>query len=167
MSFDLFDEFLQKEKFDNVIEIGTAFGGLCLFLYEKSLEYNYNFMSFDIADRIYDKHLTMGRIVLDIFSEDAINIVKKQLENGKCLILCDGGNKIKEFNFFYELLKPNDFIMAHDYAKSVEHFNNNIKDTYWNWCEIIDSDVAKALENLQKYKDIDFEKCAWLCCEKQ
>lgn len=165
LTFEAFDKFLQKQKFDNVVEIGTAFGGLYLFLCEKSVEYNYNFVSFDIVDRIQNENLK-GRKILNVFSDQSVDIIKTDISSGKTLILCDGGNKIKEFNYFSELLKPGDYIMAHDYAESIEYFNENINNVYWNWCEIKDIDISKSLEKLKKYNDVDFVKCAWLCCEK-
>jgi cephalosporin hydroxylase len=166
ITFASFDVFLKEQNFKNVIEIGTAYGGFCLFLYEKSIEYNYNFLSFDIVDRVGDENLK-GRIILDVFSKDALDIINDKISSGKTLILCDGGDKKKEFNYFSRIINSGDFIMAHDYAINEEHFLNNIKDTYWDWCEIIDSDVLESLKNLKKYSNIDFEKCAWLCCEKK
>jgi cephalosporin hydroxylase len=165
LAFEMLDSLLESERFDNVIEIGTAFGGLCLFLYERSQEYNYNFLSFDIADRIGIENLNIeNRKIMDVFCDEAVVLIKDRIKEGKTLILCDGGNKIAEFNYFSKLLKSGDFIMAHDYAESSEYFNCNIKDVYWNWCEITDTNISESLAILQKYIKIDFCKSAWLCC---
>lgn len=166
LAFEMLDNLLISEQFDNVIEIGTAFGGLCLFLYEKSQQYNYNFLSFDIADRIGVENLNIeNRKIMDVFCDESIQLIKDRIKEGKTLILCDGGNKVAEFNYFAELLKTGDFIMAHDYAESLEYFNSNIKDVYWNWCEITDINISRSLEIMEKYTQIDFHKSAWLCCK--
>lgn len=166
LAFDMLDKLLELEQFDNVIEIGTAFGGLCLFLYEKSETYNYNFLSFDIADRINIPDFGINsRKIMDVFCDEAVVLIKERIKDGKTLILCDGGNKIAEFNYFAELLKSGDFIMAHDYAESAEYFNSNIQNVYWNWCEITDKNILESLQIMEKYSKIDFHKSAWLCCK--
>lgn len=168
IAFDRFDELFKMQSFDCVIEIGTSFGGLSIFLNEKSKQYNFNFSTFDIVDRnpnSYELKKIKNRFIKDIFCTESIDYISRELSNdNKCLILCDGGNKIKEFNYFSKMIKKNDFIMAHDYAKDEVYFNNVIKNNFWNWLEIKDSDVIESLHFLNKFNEINFEEAAWLCC---
>jgi hypothetical protein len=52
----------------------------------------------------------------DIFNNKE-KISNVMVKNKRVLLLCDNGNKIKEFNYFSNFLKPNDYIMSHDYFK--------------------------------------------------
>jgi hypothetical protein len=74
--------------------------------------------------------------------------------------LCDGGNKIKEFNTFSKHLKYNDVIMAHDYFRTKpEH---DVKK--WKSCEIVYKDIEGAckLNQIEPYHP-QFSEVFWFC----
>ena len=92
------------------------------------------------------------------------------LLNNKCLLLCDGGDKVKEFNIFGKYLTPGSYIMAHDYASNKNNFKEEVKDKIWNWFEIQDSDVQLVMNeyNIIKSKYYkQFSSVAWLQCIKK
>ena len=92
------------------------------------------------------------------------------LLNNKCLLLCDGGDKVKEFNIFGKYLTPDSYIMAHDYASNKNNFKEEVKDKIWNWFEIQDSDVQLVMNeyNIVKSKYYEqFSSVAWLQCIKE
>lgn len=95
--------------------------------------------------------------------------IKNEIQkDGVTLLLCDGGDKVNEFNTFSNYLKNNDIIMAHDYAVNDKVFNEEIKNKLWNWHEIQYSQIQDACEknNLQDYMKNEFEKAVWVCKRK-
>jgi hypothetical protein len=63
--------------------------------------------------------LPMEFYKMDVFSSEAQCIVRDFVEEGKALIYCDNGKKRDEFNMYAHLLKPGDYIMAHDYGREI------------------------------------------------
>ena len=182
-TFNEFEKFFNNETFDYVIEIGTSYGGLALFLHDQSLKHKFKFITYDWSgfkdgawsNRIYQLKSTMpsGNLSFDyrdknIFenTDEIINILK----NNKCLLLCDGGDKPKEFNIFGKHLTSGSYIMAHDYASDETDFETNVRNKIWNWFEIQDSDIQETMNenNIVKsnYFD-DFVLVAWIHCEKR
>ena len=49
-ALNVFQEFFENESFEYVIEIGTSYGGLSLFLNEQSNIHNFKFITYDISD---------------------------------------------------------------------------------------------------------------------
>lgn len=170
LAFEKFKQFLAAEKFDNVIEIGTADGGFAFFLSDQSDIHGFNFITYDIkATPKSDEYnaRNIRAVVRDVFAPESVEEIKAVLATGKTLILCDGGDKIKEFNHFSQFLKSGDFIMAHDYGPSGEWFWKNMKGKYWDWLEIWDDEIKEGLSRVQKYHKIDFSRAAWLCSFKR
>lgn len=169
----VFEDFLKNEKFDNVIEIGTSYGGLSLFLYEKSKELNFSFTTYDISEsRVKkfwnDNELPFNYKIEDCFSEKTQSEIISKITNGKNLLLCDGGNKIKEFNLFSKYISVGSYIMAHDYSKDWQYYNENVKNKIWNWCEIRDENLEESFEIVEKSKYYEnFSNVVWICCVKK
>ena len=167
----LFEEFLLKEKFQRIFEIGTASGGLTQFISEFSKENNIDteIMTVDIKPT-NKKLIEMGVQSLQIDYTKNISEIEKFIKTDKkLLILCDGGNKVKEFNFFSKYIKVGDFIMAHDYADSYEYLKNHIKNNNWGWCEITANDIKDINNNFKliEYTNIDFKEEMWVCKTKK
>ena len=157
------------------IEMGTAIGGLTRYLNYmwKELNLKTSIISYEINEN--PDYIDMREEGIDVRLENIFNSGWEKLINteildiiqsdGTSLVLCDGGNKIREFNIFSEYIKPGDVIMAHDYAESVEVFNAKIKEIYWNWHEISDIDIQGAVDsnNLIPFMQDTFTKAVWVC----
>ena len=176
-AYQVFYDFIKKTEPRRILEIGTARGGFINFLKECTvdLQINSDIRSYDIKDRaIYNKMRTKGIDVRikNIFDVDYttcdLNVIDYIKKDGVTIVLCDGANKIKEFNLLSKYIKPGDFILAHDYSESFEIFNSKIKLNVWNWCEITEADIFSAVDenNLQYYFKSEFEKIAWTCRKK-
>lgn len=64
----------------------------------------------------------------DALGETALALIHTILDQpGTCYVLCDGPNKLKEFQTFAPMLKPGDIIGAHDFM---------LDEKYWGWTEI-------------------------------
>lgn len=84
---------------------------------------------------------------------------------GLCFVLCDGGNKPKEFNTFSKFLKSGDVISAHDYCdETVEGYSP----LYWGWREVPLESIRGAIksENLEDFEPAWFQFSAWKCVYK-
>jgi cephalosporin hydroxylase len=170
-----FELLLEQENFDVIIEIGTSFGGLTYILsdivQEKNLKNNIH--TFDIGYRDYvEKELNDRNVIYHILDErDEVfksTVVDLLTNHGKSLLLCDGGNKVEEFNRYSPFLKNEDIIMAHDYCHNYDTFINEMKDKHWNWLEISYSDIEESIKtlNLKEYSKTDFKFAAWACFQK-
>jgi len=175
LAFEAFYKLLLKLKPKRIIEMGTAIGGLTRYLNYmcKELNLKTSIISYEINEN--PDYVDMREEGIDVRLENIFNIGWKKLINteiidiiqsdGTSLVLCDGGNKVSEFNIFSQYIKPGDVIMAHDYAESIEVFNTKIKETYWNWHEISDIDIQDAVDsnNLIPFMQDIFTKAVWVC----
>lgn len=173
-AFEVFFNFIKEVKPARIIEIGTALGGFTMFLNYccKELNSQTKIHTFDILDRHAYKVLTqegIGVHIENIFEKDFLEIPTEYVEliqnPGVTLVLCDGGDKIREFNLLSTYLKPGDFILAHDYAIDRTDFEERVNKQLWNWFEIQESDIAQACldNNLIDFKREEFNKGVWVC----
>jgi len=163
-------------KPNRIVEIGTARGGMTLLMSDILNELGLKgskIKTFDITIRGHLKNLKLENVefyVGNIFNwgkrylDKPEEIVDFLSEEGVNLILCDGGNKISEFNILAKYLKKGDIIMAHDYAPNREVFNSEYKDKIWNWLEIEDKYIKKSVEeyNLFDYEMDLIKPTAWV-----
>ena len=161
-----------------ILEIGTASGGLTLFIRDILDEISLHdtvVKSYDIVKNHYLENTGKLEVITkNIFTypydaleeEDEVSDFIKM--SGPTIVLCDGGSKKNEFNILSPLLKNGDIIMAHDYAPNQTFFEEYIKDKVWNWMEIQDSDISNICEkeNLQNYMYDEFVKVVWVCKQK-
>jgi hypothetical protein len=171
--WEVFEKFLLKEQFDKILEIGTSIGGFTHFITEFSKENNIDteIMSLDINPP-NQKLLDMGVKNLQLNALDIKNLSKLEVflkTDKKILILCDGGDKPKEFSLFSKYIKVNDFIMAHDYAISYDYFEDNIKNKKWDWCQITEDEIIAPCTkfSLIDYTDLNFVEEMWVCKTKK
>lgn len=159
---DCFASLFALEVPDTVIEIGTAHGGLTMILYDS--------LGKKSKTTIHTFDLNRGKFLEDRITRHAVDVLSPEgqkqigdliLAGGKVLLLCDGGNKIAEFNTFAPKLKSGDIIMAHDYA------GRSCLD--WIWVEIADRDIAAtvASEKLETYHQETMGKAAWVSFKKK
>lgn len=166
---------LERIQPKRIIEIGTARGGATLLISDavKTLGLDTKIKTFDVT--VKGPHLPMEMdnvefIVDNIFNEDWSELIKpEEIENflsadGINLILCDGGNKKKEFELLAKYLKPGDIIMAHDYAPNREVFDKEYLDKIWNWMEITDDHIKETCKkyNLKDYLPEIIKPYAWV-----
>ena len=157
-----------KQSFKNVIELGTQNGGTSLFLSDLMKLYGGgNFITFDVNKCGVD----VNQVVGDFFNDqDTINLVKTNIQKeGKTLLLCDGGDKSREFNAFSPFLKDGDFIMLHDYAHDDKFFNEEVKGKIWYWYEAQFSQIRESVEkyNLVPYNAAQMAVFVYGCFFKQ
>lgn len=174
-AFEMFERFFDKNTdIDLIIELGSGGGGLSMFLSDQCKKHNIKFVTYEkypdagITNNPEFSKRNIDFRQRDIFDPVTISEVKELIStHKKTLILCDGGNKIKEFNTFVNYLKLGDIIMAHDYAPSSDVFEQKYKDKIWNWMEISEKDIKSAIDKF-KLKDFhkEFEEVAWVCKSK-
>lgn len=169
-----------------IVEIGTSYGGLTLLL--RDILDNNNLQSTPIVTYdILDKNTSLLKQIIqeganidyrienifnhnyDALLEEKIFEIKEHfMQPGPTIVLCDGGNKINEFNLLSDFLRTGDIIMAHDYSPNREYWEKNINNKIWNWLEIQDSDIKLAVERnkLEPYLQEEFYPVVWACRRK-
>jgi len=122
--YKIIDDILNENKqIKGIIEIGTVPGALSVFLglecYERGLK---PLLTYDIKDfnrpKLFEL-LKIRFIIRGCFSKDSIQEIIEYAD-APILFMCDGGNKIKEFNYFTGLLKQNSIIAAHDWNAEIK-----------------------------------------------
>lgn len=182
--YNTFLELFQREKFDRVLEIGTAQCGTTLIVRDalnesgqddcEMLTYDPLVTAPNLTNYI-EKNQKITFLQENIFSSNyqsikqdclAIDFIKKP---GKTLVLCDGGCKQCEIKLLTPFLKSGDFIMGHDYAKTDEHFKHNVKDKIWNWLELTFNQFSTTFfdNDLEFYMEEEFASVAWFCATKK
>jgi hypothetical protein len=162
------------KNFDLIIEIGANRGGFSLWLYNNKKN-ECEFLTYEISPswiQIPKDHKIHKNIrYQNCFSTECINYIKLLINSkGKTLFLCDGGNKIQEFNIYSEFLKSGDVIMLHDYADSPNESENweKLKVKYniiggFNTHESSLTPITESIKrnNLQKFMYDEFLNVLW------
>ncbi len=149
-----------------IIEIGTLFGGFSLFLGKYSEFGEAKVITYDIKKPEKSEEIKKycDLRIKDCFSEGGKEIIDLINLSERSLILCDGGNKINEFNFFGKYLKEGDIIMAHDYWHSQEYVTERGWEKAWGR-EIEYKHIKETCEkfNLTPILRDDMERSYWAC----
>lgn len=173
-AYETFYSFIENYKPVRILEIGTGLGGFTRFLrlLAEDLTLSIDIRTYDIHDRpdlesFRSKNIDcrIQNVFDDNYTECTQDVIDYIQSEGKTLVLCDGGNKVGEFNLLSNYIKQGDIIMAHDYAPNREYFNENVNLKLWNWLEISDSDIEDACNrnNLKPYMAEEFKKAVWVC----
>lgn len=131
-------------KFSTIIEIGFDRGALSQWLHDNK-QSNTKLVSYDISfnNKLIhndDIDFRLG----DCFDEKIIKEISALIQlPGKTLVLCDGGNKEREFEVYSSFLKIQDVIMLHDYAHSESDYKLIMDETGWK------SPAESRFENIQ------------------
>ena len=153
---------IMQEKPATVIEIGTGRGGLSSLLSHAMSVYGGKLMTVDKSnEKEYQLHGSSFCISnMDCF--DMSGLIRARIEDpGQCFLLCDGGNKEKEWNTFAPFLKPGDVIGAHDWINDrIPNFCPN----YWSWSEV--SEFSLNLSGMAPFMPEWFDKSAWFVRQK-
>jgi len=149
------NELLERLRPTTIIELGTGLGGLTVCLGLWAYMNGCKTFSFDIRHRHSNnaailRTLKVACVTANIFRR--WRAIAGLMGSGVVLLLCDGGDKVKEFNLFAQFLKPGDVIMAHDYSK--DGLGRH---------EIEHSDVANTCNvyNLAAVMEAQFEPYRW------
>ena len=165
--YPAFEKLIAQENIVRVLEIGTATGGFIRAVRDLT---DAEIITYDVLETKHKTTLEENNISVNVKSvfED-YDVVEDYISGkGQVLVLCDGGNKIKEFDVFSKLLKSGDIIMAHDYSRDEDLFQAYIKNHVWRWCEIQYKDIAMAVDanNLEPVLTEDFQEAVWTCWKK-
>ena len=121
--YKVIDDVLNENKqIKGIVEIGTGLGALSIFLglecYERNLK---PLLTYDIKQvakpRLFDL-LNIKAVARNCFDVESVNEIMEYIKE-PVLFICDGGNKIKEFNFFAYLLPEGSIITAHDWDDEI------------------------------------------------
>lgn len=140
-------EVLKQINPDNILEVGTAEGGLTTFLSDQCP--NSEILTIEILD-FYNYNFRKGvtSVIGNIFSDNVLSLASNFIKRpGVSLVLCDAGNKPKEFAFLANYLKVGDYIAAHDYCLSWEIFKSKFQNKIWNYCRITESHIHQICVN--------------------
>ena len=116
----------------SIIEIGTGYGTLAIVLGLHGIKKSVPVFTVDInpnlSKPVWSIFNTLGIQFHngDVFSNVVIDKIISIINNQPTYIICDGGNKPKEFNFWAPKIPVNSIISAHDWG--VEISMNHIKD---------------------------------------
>jgi predicted O-methyltransferase YrrM len=182
---DVFNSLISEYKPSRILEIGTFHGGLTFILRDlldinglpnsELITYDVNTPNFMI-EVLGDKNIVSKTKNLFSNSYETFNSPESKQElfdfinqDGRTIVLCDGGSKKNEFKLISTLLKSGDIIMAHDYSPNNEYFELEMKNKFWNWMEIQDSDINQSCieNNLNSLMFDEFIKVAWVCKIKE
>jgi len=165
--YPVFEKLFAQENIVRVLEIGTATGGFTRAVRDLT---NAEIITYDVIETKHKATLEENNITVNIKSVfDDYEVVEDYIsEKGQVLVLCDGGNKIKEFDVFSKLLKSGDIIMAHDYSYDEAMYRAYIRENVWRWCELQYKDIAFAVEtqNLEPVLTEEFQEAVWTCWKK-
>jgi len=162
-SIKIIPQFLSESNPSRILEIGSSFGGLT-YLIKKHISVPIMSVDIDLKDeRIYENSTFFKQDIFDsLFLKNII--IPYINEPGRTIVFCDGGNKIKEFNYFSTHIKEGDLILAHDYFTNKNEFKQS---NDWDWCEITENDITIASEKNNLIADHDYLKeIQWVCKRK-
>lgn len=151
-----------------VIELGTYDGGFSVPLAIACKNFGARFVTYD--RNAYNLNLIWWfqilaidfRLRADILDADSIKEISAFIQSpGVTFVLCDAGDKKREFNVMAEYLKSGDVVGAHDFMDPGTKF--------WRSCEVQHKDVVEACArwNLAPFNHEIFEQAAWLVKRKQ
>jgi len=147
------------------VEIGCWKGGLSCALAVAMSNFGGNVFCYDSGT--FDKDLQkwldilpVEFVSLDVFSDAGTRVVaSKIVQAGTSIVLCDNGNKPREFSIFAPFLKPGDIIAAHDFAYQ----------DLWPWTEITEKQIERicAMHKLHPFMQDVFAPAGWLVKRKE
>lgn len=147
-----FKKFLDLNKFDRILELGTSRGGLTYYL---STIFNGPIITVDNITKLIDKKVYK---VAQVMEADHLSFKTQQNLNkdfiskkGRTLILCDGGDKPSIFGAFAALMKEGDYIGVHDFFTTKEDFDNQ---SAWSWLECTRDQIKNVIKEY-KLKEVD------------
>jgi len=130
---------IMKEYTDikGIVELGTGRGALTTVLGLWGIKRDLPVLTIDRKDKhdnaVFEA-LKITYIKTDLYGDLTKTYVEVFIENhSPLLFICDGGNKIKEFNYWAPRLNPGSIICAHDWNMEIDM--GDIKDTVERYCD--------------------------------
>lgn len=195
---------LNEHNFSTIIELGTHDGGLstlfalyCLGSTMPAVAENKNepslyknqthhkqpkkFYTFDICLRDIPRVYLLTQMGATFDRVDFLNDENTIAKigglialPGRTLILCDGGDKKKEFSIYSKYLKSGDVIMAHDWAYNEEANRKNKEAGIWaGWESSWEDGIAESQQfglkliceqyGIEPIHREEFDKSVWFC----
>jgi tRNA A58 N-methylase Trm61 len=153
-------------SFGNIIEIGGGRGGFSTFLNSNKVE-SAKFTSYEInpSRLLIPEKSPIDIRIANCFDSKTSKEIKENISKGsRTLLLCDGGNKRREFELFSPSLKKDDVIMCHDYCHNIEEWRQITKPLCWPTPpEVYYNDIesATSINNLKPFKYDLFKSVLW------
>lgn len=146
-----------------IIEFGSYNGGFTIALAVHAWNIGANVFSVDIMEAPSEEFRPLARFLGITFYKGDLFLFEDGLKDlircrGVTYLLCDGGDKPKEFQGFSKYLKHGDVIAAHDFHTP-----------YWNCSEITLAEVAESVRehNLKPFMQEHFDCAGWLAFRKE
>lgn len=136
-TYELISRILLKYKVHSIIEIGAQQGALTMYLGLWGLRLGVPVHTFEIHSALYEpvKHVLDTLKVGcsgDCFSGEALDTIKKVMDGKPTYLICDGGDKPKEFKVFAPMLPMGSLISVHDWGIEITEEDISVhKDIGW------------------------------------
>jgi hypothetical protein len=149
-----------------IVELGSYGGGFTTALGVHAWRIGAEVVSYDVMQAPDERFKSLAEFLgirfvrEDIFTDRGFNSVAECIgAPGVTYLLCDDGDKKREFNSFAPILKAGDVIAAHDYCA---------EERWWPWSEIAREDVSGTVEQyrLQPFLQEYFDCAGWLAFRK-
>jgi hypothetical protein len=130
----ILEYYIDTHRFEYIVEIGTQKGALSTYFANMAaITERFYFDTFELNPYVdyysrtnegcghwLDKISKISPFVNSYhgnsFSREVIEHIKLNVSDKKTFIFCDGGDKIKEFWIYSEIIKPGDCIAVHDWG---------------------------------------------------
>jgi len=156
-ALDMLADIIRGDAIDVVIEIGSASGNLARWLSMLAINHgpDYQVHSFDVVEVADNSGHFANFHVGDVFDFSRSSGARTQVIDlidsaRRPLLLCDGGNKIREVNTFAPLLPPGGIVAVHDFALTRRDFEVRLRgQEIWPCCECVLDDIVAAVGTWQ------------------
>jgi cephalosporin hydroxylase len=161
-----------------IIELGTAGGGFTTVIGVHAWRIGCEVVSWSREVAPDERFAPLARflgirfIQGDVFHWANVGQIAAEIQRpGVTFLLCDNGDKAREFNLFAPSLKLGDVIAAHDYScagQPMVKISTGEDRAWWPWSEITVEKVAETVkaEKLYPFLQSHFDMAGWLAYVK-
>ena len=121
----VWEKFLEQVDAESLIELGTGYCGMSVYLLLQCIQREMDFWTVDIKENSRLNYLLSTFLGLrehfiksDVFNstvvEDAVRTLPKPL-----VLFCDNGDKRKEVKLFVPMLSSGDYVVVHDWPAEI------------------------------------------------
>lgn len=119
----------------SIIELGTGHGGLTLYLKLWAARLGVDVHTFDVHQYVMEDgampafvRLGIHCHVMDIFTDEAMQLIKSVIADEPTYIVCDNGDKPREFATYAPVIPSGSVISAHDWGEAGEIRPEDVSD---------------------------------------